>query len=191
STTGVVTIYAFNFSTKEWYRFLPNITAGNVGIGFSAINNLLTSTSLNTLFLLTNPNEYSLNISGLPVTSSAPAGADLHQPLIIFSAEDLKFMRDISVDAIRVLYNCKPTNSPANLNAIFSINGIDFTQFDSDSCIFDGTWRYVLLYPVSQMFTDKTPQLQIQLNVLAGEPVSMYFGKIVIFGSMDASQRPA
>lgn len=185
-TTGVITLYLFNFNSKEWFRFTVAEANTNLSLALVAINGLITTNYLNTLFLITNEIAGSFESWHLPVNSGIVAGnsAEIDLPI-----EEIKIYRDITIDAIIVFYNVKdPTGT---CTGTLTINGVSFTLMNSTSCVFDGTWRYVILYPTAQLFTGISPQLKINLSTTSGTAIPFYIGKVVEFGSLDATQRPA
>lgn len=185
-TTGNCILYVFNFVTKEWYRFTPTLAANNTSIAFTAVNGIISATSINTLYLIANTLVNEWQILGLPVTSSVTGD---EEATVILPGEEIRFMRDITIDAIGIYYNIN--QNIADITGTFSIKGTQYTLLNNTNFIFDGTWRYGLLYPIDQCYTGNTPQLEYTLTVNTDESVSAYIGKVILFGSIDSKQRPA
>lgn len=196
-TTHLVTIYIFNFNTKEWFRFIQS-TQQLESIAFVAVNQVVSSTGINTLYLIEAlprapiTGNQIFQVGQMNVVSGLNTATG--NATIIFSAEEIKILRDITIDAILVYYNAKETTS-GSLTGTFSIAGVaenvNFTVIADATATFDGTWRYIKLVPSTAIaLTDNTPQLTIVLESTETAIDPFYIGKVVLFGSIDSTQRP-
>ena len=172
-------------NTQMWYQFdLPThyepvqICSVNSIIGSqrSQLYNGLLVVCFNT----TDSNYY---ILVLPRTSGIYDGTYN----VYLKAEELLIYRDITIDAIIANYFFAEGTSQdltisffINTFLIGTMNVLGNTLNNFDYAVITG-----------DVFTGKSPQLQIQISGgNATNPVSVKFGKITLFGSMDTTQRP-
>lgn len=184
-------LYLYRFDTQEWYRFIV-ITSLSTGLGFSALNTNITIGKVNSLNFFTDIASGGLASFSLPLTGSVAFVYGSSN--IVLSAEELMFMRDITIDAIGIYYSGSEFD-PGKVQCLLTINGIEFTILNDTNLVLDGSSNYILAYPLNNevCFTGKTPQLTINISSTHNDdsPVSFNINKLVIFGSADSSQRPA
>jgi hypothetical protein len=214
--TAPYTMYTWllNTKTKEWYRFQINLPAPCVGIEVIAVNlGTISQTDTNCLYIIALQSVggnlawvFTIPIDGsLTNTAPSPGEPQLITPTAIFPAEEIKMIRDITVDGILVQYNGTEIDVEDILNIGFSISGVD-TKTNTRITIafqainlantnvrFDGTNWYIALSPtLGRPFTGNSPQLIMQPNVVNDTLVTalLAIGKIVLLASYDSTQRP-
>lgn len=200
STTNVLYAWLWNSKTKEWYRFQMQLSTACVGIQVIGVNlGSISQTKANSVYIVAIlATLYTAVVMALPIDGSVNEGFFPNLGEIpsnfIFSAEEIKFNRDVTINGIGVYYKCI---DPAlgQIIGVPSISGTVFESLDSTNpnVIFDDTWRYVLLSPPSSgglPFTGKAPQLNLAASVTGSTSASGKFkiGKIVLIGSVDVTQ---
>lgn len=199
SNTPTIYIWMFNFRTNEWFRFQNTYQHAIVGLQFTAVNlsKLQFVNSYNTIFLMIADNESASFILCLPTDGSLPnfnTPSNWPQPVsakLVLQAEEILPLRDISIDSILLYYNASETTA-TKLVVNLNVNGIAFEPLDDANDIVDGNWHYAKLSPTNGTpYMGNSPQLTINvpLTPQTGKN-SIQFGKIVLLGGVDVSQRP-
>ena len=198
-STNVIYVWMWNSKTKEWYRFQQQLPQACAGLQVIAVNiGTIPQTLSNSLYInaLVAGGESSFTIA-LPITGATATAIVGGMPIIasnfIFSAEEIKFDRDVTINGIAVYYNCQ--QNVGELIGACSINGLQFESLAviNPNVIFDGTWRNVLLSAINNTgaSTGKNPQLTIAATITgttAPTTAKFQISKIVLIGSVDITQ---
>jgi hypothetical protein len=186
STPFDISLYTFKQDTKEWFRFtIPTGTTESYGMQFSSVQALSVPLLFNAQGSTNNCTIYSLNKgAGIQVGNDTTT--------IVFPAEELVFERDITIDGIGMLL-AGVENLPTTLICTLNINSTAFTSITDVNLTMDGTFAYLKLWPTGLPFTAFTPQLTLSITVTGDDGVAVNFtiGKIVLFGTVNPSQRPS
>jgi len=197
SSNPTIYIWMFNFRTNEWFRFQNTHTHKITGIQIISVNlnQIEPVNGYNSIFVVIADDNSDAFILDLTTDASLPnftIGNPLPvNPILVFQAEEILPLRDISIDSILLYYNASETTA-TKLVVDLSINGIAFEPLDDANDVVDGNWHYTKLSPTNGTpYMGNSPQLTINVPLThdSGKN-SIQFGKIVLLGGVDVSQRP-
>lgn len=207
-THNVLNYFIYRADNKEWYQGslafigITNPTLNLTAVTLPSLGLSLTSSILfNVQAKQIAAPSFTTNIYGFDNLPIIPiGGSSTDATTLIFKAEELGFGKYPTCDSIGLYLYSPVAIDFTNLNIAVSINGITFelismeTGTDSPTPVtqINAGWNYYFCYPTDDNpYTGITPQLSIILGAVGiVDNQQFVLGKAVIFGTIDATQRP-
>jgi hypothetical protein len=215
-TTSVdefVQYFIYRADNKEWYAgqlnpLTGNYTSFNLNLASVQLPSLTLGTSSSIVFncqgVINSTSGYSTNLYAFP---NFPVPPPLYNgPTLIFPAEELGFGKLPTIDALG-FYLYSGGNYPiSSINLSISVNNVTYntitlvsnTTFPVVTEYFQEGWNYYFAVPDQQTqgYTGVSPQISLSVRTIRYGTIAnvsgdqFIIGKVVMFGTIDPTQRP-
>lgn len=198
TVNGFAHIYFYNFKTKEWvfHRISGSLIGGTLkGISLISINQFLSSTNgINNCVLVLGNSIPEAFFFTFPLNSFTQQNVNIPYSFIL-PAEELAFLRDITIDGIGLFISATDVSMTLSITGLASTNDnnqiIQTVTYQTQVIGNIGTFQYYKAFPTNGIpFTGVAPQLSVSIS--ATDPAASYcqIAKIVLFGTIFKEQRP-